>query len=351
MEDLIKQILDCAIWAPSGDNSQPWRFEVKDNEIRVFNVPERDDSLYNYKQNGSLVALGALIENIKIISPYYGYASSANLSQKSTNSNLVAIVSLEKSKRFSDPLYPYIKERVSNRKPYEVRTLSTVEKQSLLQNDSSITDVSIKLVDNRGGVEALADAVSVNEKVVLENKKLHDHLFHNITWSEEEDEQKRAFFIKTLELRGPQAVGFKLCRHWPTLKLLNKIGVSNMVSRDNAKLYRQSGAFVAIVASDTSGLSFLQSGVVMQRFWLTATTVGLSVQPVTGVLFLRHRIKANGGELSQNHVALIETAYAKIAEIFEANEQPIAMMFRVGHAGTPTAKCLRREPEIKFLRQ
>jgi len=28
LED-IKKILDIAVWAPSGDNSQPWKFVVK----------------------------------------------------------------------------------------------------------------------------------------------------------------------------------------------------------------------------------------------------------------------------------------------------------------------------------
>ena len=46
----IKKILEYAIWAPSGDNSQPWRFEAENDQIRVFNVPERDTSLYNYNK-------------------------------------------------------------------------------------------------------------------------------------------------------------------------------------------------------------------------------------------------------------------------------------------------------------
>lgn len=68
MEDYtedIKKILEAAVQAPSGDNSQPWRFEIRDRdgEIRIFNIPERDKSLYNYGQMASCVAHGALIEN------------------------------------------------------------------------------------------------------------------------------------------------------------------------------------------------------------------------------------------------------------------------------------------------
>lgn len=353
MYEDIKKILDYAIWAPSGDNSQPWRFEVTENEISVFNIPERDTSLYNYKQNASLVALGGLIENIKIAADHFGYKTGLLLLPEGADiaNNLIATISLARTQQsiIYNDLYKYIKERSSNRKIYGIKPLADEHKKVLLFGLQGFNGVSVKLEDARKNVEALAEAASVNEKVVLENKKLHEFLFHRITWNEREDKQKRGFFIKTLELKGPQVAAFRLFRFWLILKLFNLIGASNLVSHDNAKLYKESGALVAIIANDTSASSFLKSGMLMQRFWLTATKLGLSVQPVTGVLFLHHRIKANGGELHKDHGALIENAYSEIENIFEANGQPITMMFRVGYADKPTAKCLRHEPEIKLL--
>ena len=64
---VIEEILNLAVWAPSGDNCQPWRFEATDNKINIFNVPHKDQALYNFRQSGSLVAHGALVENILII--------------------------------------------------------------------------------------------------------------------------------------------------------------------------------------------------------------------------------------------------------------------------------------------
>ena len=349
MKEVITEILKMAVNAPSGDNSQPWRFEVSNDEIKVFNVPEKDTSLYNYNQNASLIALGGLVENIKIALSRYGYISSIDLLPEGSGSNLVAVLSLEMSKRFNDPLYSYIQERVSNRKVYKIEVLSVDHKRELLKTGSSLADISIKLVDDREEIEKLANAVSVNERIVLENKQLHSFLFSHITWSEKEDRNKKGFFIKTLELKGPQILTFKLLRHWKILKILNKIGVSVLVSRENAKLYKQSSAFIAIIANDDSSVSFLKSGMLMQKFWLTATKLRLGVQPVTGVLFLHHRIKIGDRELHNKHITLVESAYSKIDSIFGANGKPITMMFRVGYADRASFKCLRREPEIRFL--
>lgn len=348
----IKKIIDYAVWAPSGDNSQPWRFEIVNNEVRVFNVPERDTSLYNYNYNASLVALGGLIENIKIVSSHFGYTALINISPSTVNSNLITTISLTKGNLSENSLFPFIKGRISNRKPYDIRALSKKHKEEILQVGKVSSDISIKLVDDREQIEKLATAASINEKVVLENKKLHEFLFRHITWSEAEDARKKGFFIKTLELKGPQAVAFKLLSHWKILVLLNKIGVSDLVSRENAKVYKRSGAFVAIIANNSSPASFLASGMLMQRFWLSATKVGLGVQPLTGVLFLCHRIKSGiDHELHPFHSTLVTNAYSTAENIFKTDGKPITMMFRVGYAKIPSAKCLRREPDVRFLQQ
>jgi hypothetical protein len=350
MREHIEEILNYVIWAPSGDNTQPWRFEINKNEIRVFIVPERDTSLYNYNQNASLVAIGGLIENIKIAAPHYGYVVSSNFFPEEITSNLVATILLKKGTQQDDSLYPYIKERVTNRKPYETRPLSNEHKQYILEIIDTVDNISVKLADEPSNIESLANVASVNEKVVLENRQLHHFLFSHITWNEEDDEKKKGFFVKTLELKGPQVVAFKLFRHWPILKLFNKIGASDLVARDNAKIYKQSGAFVAIIANDTSPFSFLKSGMLMQKFWLRATKLALGVQPLTGVLFLHHRITAgdNAG-LSPTHITLIENAYSVFEKIFETKDKKITMMFRLGYADKPSAKCLRLKPDIKYF--
>ena len=45
---IIEQILELARWAPSGDNTQPWRFEVLgDDHFVVHGFDTRDWCLYD----------------------------------------------------------------------------------------------------------------------------------------------------------------------------------------------------------------------------------------------------------------------------------------------------------------
>ncbi len=46
--DTLVAILDLARWAPSGDNTQPWRFEVRaDGTIAIHGFDTRDHVIYD----------------------------------------------------------------------------------------------------------------------------------------------------------------------------------------------------------------------------------------------------------------------------------------------------------------
>src|SRR6185369_12487672 len=96
MDEIIDKILEAAVCAPSGENCQPWKFSVSDNRIYLFNVPERDDSLYSWGQRASYIAHGAAIENMSIAAETLGYKLSVELFPKSQGSNLVALLELVK---------------------------------------------------------------------------------------------------------------------------------------------------------------------------------------------------------------------------------------------------------------
>ena len=70
---LIHQVLDLARWAPSGDNTQPWRFEVlSEQSAHVHGYDTRDTCVYDLDGHASQLSHGALIENIVIAATRFG---------------------------------------------------------------------------------------------------------------------------------------------------------------------------------------------------------------------------------------------------------------------------------------
>src|SRR6185369_10805599 len=69
---VVLEILDLARWAPSGDNSQPWRFEVLgDDHVRVHAFDTRRDCVYDLEGHASQLSVGALLETIRIAAGAY----------------------------------------------------------------------------------------------------------------------------------------------------------------------------------------------------------------------------------------------------------------------------------------
>src|SRR3989344_4799077 len=124
MEEAIKKILEIAVHAPSGENCQPWRFEVEGNRIHIYNLPERDNSLYNLGQGASFVAHGALIENMLIAASALGYRADVHAFPDGQNNNFVATVVFEKAAPQNEPLYLFIVKRATNIKPYKPVSLT-----------------------------------------------------------------------------------------------------------------------------------------------------------------------------------------------------------------------------------
>ncbi|MDO8495623.1 MAG: nitroreductase [bacterium] len=338
-----------AVYAPSGDNSQPWEFKIGPDFIEIFNLPDRDNAFYNYEQRGSLVAHGALLENICIAAPAQGYRTIINLFPLGEENNLVARVEFHPTESVRHPLLEAIKARTTNRKLYRKDKPLTGEQVHLLQEaHPDYSAGRVFLVDDRTQMDLLGKAVSVNEVVALENKKLHDIFFQGIVWTaEEEKEKKRGLYLKTMELPLPMAKIFPLFKRWPIVNVLNKIGFAKMAAKGNASIYSSGSAIGLVVIPSRSAIDYIWAGRLMQRTWLTATQLGLSFQPVTGVLFLMQRILTGATEgLEDKHIKALSSSYEVIKRAFNINNETAAILFRVGYGDFPSARSSRLPPRI-----
>jgi hypothetical protein len=337
-------ILQAALQAPSGDNSQPWKLLIADDQIKLINLPGRDTSLYNYRQRASLVAHGALIENILITSSSLGYRATVRTFPDKSSPDLVAAIALDKSEAADEPLYPFISRRGTNRKPYDSTPLTAEEKSGLFDAAGAVPGGKLKLTDNPEKKRLLAGALGINDRLVFENPDLHTFLFDHIRWTEKEAaETGDGLDIRTLELAVPQALGFRLLKNWNLLRQLNKLGISKFIAKQAEGLCLSSSAIGAVIMDENTDEAFINGGRLMQRVWLEATRLGLSLQPTTGIAFLLQRVLAGEKEgLSAAQIGLIQDAYERIGSAFALGAgETVVMLFRTGHSRPPGARSRR----------
>jgi nitroreductase len=342
MDQDIKDIIRAGTLAPSGENAQPWRFKVVGNTIELHNNPDSDQSPYNWGQRASYLSNGAALENILIAASNLSYRVDTKLFPDPTNLNFVAELELQKTQTIPDKLYPFIDTRVTNRKPYSSEALTREQIEYLSQTSGDVGyDSDIFFTQDEEAKKVLGRAGGTNEEVMMSNREIHDFFFDHVTWTKEEDDNKKVgFYIKTLELPKPAQIAFRLFRHWPLMSVFNKLGAPAAIGKQNGAVYAQAGAMGIITISGNTPTDYLMAGRVFERLWLKVTELGLSLQPMTGVLFFMLGIK-NGvtATFSSEQLKKIKQSYADIEAIFKIQpNQTIALMFRIGKADKPTAQ-------------
>jgi len=130
--DTLLKILDLARWAPSGDNTQPWRFEiVSDTHIAIHGFDTRDHVLYDFDGHASHMAHGALLETLRLAATRYGLKAGWTLRDGCDDTAPIYDVTLNPGDIPEDPLVQFIESRCVQRRAMRTTPLTEEQKQAL----------------------------------------------------------------------------------------------------------------------------------------------------------------------------------------------------------------------------
>lgn len=345
MESDLLRIIEAGVLAPSGDNCQPWAFSVRGETVDIHNLPGMDTSVYNRHQRASLVAHGALIENMAVEAAARGWDCGVSLLPDPGAPDLTARLVFTRDRgRPADPLAPGIPHRCTNRKAYDGRPLTEEQKGSLASQVEPFGPFRLHLLSG-AEKDTLAHVISLNDRLVFEWEPLHAFLFDHVRWSADEAERTRdGLDLRTLELSPPDRVAFPLLKRYRLLSLLNHLGVSRIVGGKGGALARSAGAvgLLTIRKPEPSPEEYITAGRAIERVWLDAARLGLSMQLMTGITFLMRLVQeGEAADIGSSRLNLISRAAARIGSIVGPGETPL-ILFRVGNSPPPSCRSLRR---------
>lgn len=346
----LEKLLNVAVHAPSGDNCQPWKFRKRNEELQIFNCPERDTSVYNTGQRASLIAHGALLETLSIAAEHEGQSAEITLFPDQSQPNYIASVRLSAGRAASHPLFPYITVRTTNRKRYRPVKLDSSQKEALLKAGDAPGLGRVALFSEGEGRQALMNAVALNDQIVLENRFLHAFLFEHLRWSEQEaQEYKDGMDLATLELSTINRAVFRVLRHWSVVQFMNLFGLSKRIGMEARKQALSASALGLLTIPDTRPGDFVRGGMLLQRVWLEATRLGLSFHLMAGSAFLLQQAHEGGHEkISPQHTSLLKAADQRVREKCAVPDREALLgVFRIGSSDGPSARSLRRAAIIE----
>lgn len=346
MPEKTAQMILAGTLAPSGDNSQPWSFSVYGDSVSVRMHPEKDHALLNVEKGGTLIASGAVLENMIWQARALGCDPGFTLLPDFDQDIVGEFVVKEGGAASADSLRlaAAISERHTNRAPYSVENLPVGFMTRCLATAGEYEPCSFTVVNTPETIAAAAGASSAMEEIALQDERIHKLFFDSILWSMADHRSgKPGLHIRTLELPGPARLLFRFLRHWRVIRLLNRLGFAKMAARGNAQVYASSGAMVAIIAPDRSAHSMLQAGRLIERIWLEATAEGLAAQPLAGLLYLAEASRRDPSLLAEPLGKRAAEADASIREMFEVPDNAVlAMLLRVGKPMRPPSDHSRR---------
>ena len=341
--EVVSAAVQAGIQAPSGDNCQPWRFRWDGECLRILFLPERAESLYDIRSTASWISLGTVIANVTLAATQAGFGLTVDLFPAGELPGVVTRIRFHAGAVSADPLAEAITARCVNRRPYRVDPLPSGVREEL-QSLARAAEARLSWIDTEAAKRRIAALAAQNDRILFENRALHDGLYRWIRWSRAEAERWRdGIPAATLELAAFERPGMRILGSWPWARIAAGLGITRCLPLRARAIYRRSGAIALLSVRGGQPEDFVRGGQILERIWLTATRQGMAFQPITGITFLLLRRHLTGGEgLSARHRRLLHRVDNEFTRLFPdaAGESPI-MLFRLGVAPPPSGRAPR----------
>lgn len=348
--DLLSDLVDAAILAPTPDNNQPWLFAIDGDDLWFYVDPDHAlpsdvNSMFD------LVGLGAAIENAVIAARHRGFEPLVhyeNLTPKSVNGRAlrtVAHLSLGGSAE-DDPLWPHLAERCTNRKLYSRSSIDTKTLEELSRAASVSSNVEVHWLTSRRQIRTFAGMTAQSDRFRFEYEPFHEEVFRQLRFTRDEVERTRdGLDVRTLELPPGVSWFLQKLRPWPRMRRLQQLGLGRFLTAPSALSVVFSGAIGAITVSRAETAEFLNGGRAFERLWITAQSLGLSLQPLGSLpILLAHVEQLDGKRLVERHCRLSDELGRQFRSMLpETRHRTLLIVFRIGRAKPPTCRSLRRQ--------
>lgn len=350
----ILQILDFARWAPSGDNTQPWRFEIiGPNHVAVHGFDTREHCVYDLDGHPSQIAIGALIETAAIAASHHQLRTQARRRSDSPDARPVFDLEFIQDPSITrDPLLASVKTRSVQRRPLKTRPLTAQQKQALAAAVSP--DYAIMWLESGGERLKMAKMLFHSAKIRLvtpEAYRVHKDI---IQWRSQFSDDRVPDGALGTDPMTTHLMRFVM-QSWERVEFFNRFLAGTWMPRiqlDFVPSVACAAHFLLLAKTPAHSIDdYVEAGRATQRFWLTATQLGLMLQPeVTPLVFTRYTRKGTPFSIKPGAQQMAQQLDRRFVDMVGEHAATNAVfMGRIGNGREPTARSLRRPLESLLI--
>lgn len=340
-EKALETLLQAAVWAPSGDNTQPWRFRVDRaaGRIDILQSAGDDPSAMNAGQHMSRMAVGAAVENVLRQARTIGLL--AELVPPAPGAE-ASIRFRGDSPRLEAMRDPVLFARATNRRRYDGKPVPSRILDELRDATPVLKGVATRWIVDPGRISSLARVVGHADALFFESRARLRELVASVRFDlPPEAAVPTGLSVASLEMSGLDRT---LLRHLPPVHplVLRAAGTYRFAAFRTGRLVRSASGLCLGVATSNDAATDLSAGRAMQRAWLALTAAGLACQPMMALVGFQNALEPSVADepgIRKRLPALGDEFRAAAPEIGAGHA---CFLMRFGYATPPSGRSGRR---------
>jgi hypothetical protein len=259
----IRQLVRCAVMAPSGHNTQPWFFRINANRIEILPDLSRRLPVADRDNRELFISLGAALQNILISASKFGFTTEYEIDESGGGRIIIYLsdkINYEKNKWFEAML-----SRQTTRNEYEKKSLPS-DFFSELQR-STDPDTAFYFTSEKDEFATFIDFVKEGNRLLYNNKKYLEELKEWIRWNDKEAEEK-------LDGLYARALGQPSTAAWFGKMIFNLTVTEKNQNKDDENFINSSSGLLFLFSED--GIkNWVESGRKLEQILISITKQGL----------------------------------------------------------------------------
>lgn len=342
LENDIERILHMARWAPSGDNSQPWRFEVLNNNsvAVVISIEGTENNVYDFNDGQpTLLSAGMLVETIRIVASTFGLAVDWRITDSGKSHRRIEIDFTADRTAAPDELFRFIQTRSVDRRPYQTTPLGDTQKDVLT---AALGDgLSIRWFESDQERQEIAaiNAVATDIRLrIPEAFRIHRKI---VDWDSRYSQT--GIPANAIGLAKPVLKMMRWSmKKWARVDRMNKLPSATAVAQKQLDLLpgQNCAAHFSVTLADPGAFdrngrdeTLIQAGQALQKFWLTAEGLGLVLQPsLAPICFANYAHRGIAFTADQSMIGNARKLEANIRRVFAVEPDQLLFLGRIGYA-------------------
>lgn len=305
----VNQLIYYATLAPSGHNTQPWRFSAEENIVRIYPDFNRSLPVVDPDNHALYISLGCALENLVIAAKKNGLSTMVDYFPEDEMEECIRVTISRAGDIGDNDLFDAIPVRQSNRSFYNQIEIS-IDYVQKLSDANEHESVQIKTIDTKEkDIEPIIKLVKEANIIQFNDQQFVAELISWMRFTKREVKNRKDGLTA-------KVMGFPYVPKWMGRLIIKTFAKPDSEASKTEKQIRSSSHVMLFICKNDDKKSWVDTGRSFQRVVLTATSVGIAhahLNMPCEVESVRQKLSQHLGLTNgEQPILLIRLGYAKV---------------------------------------